>query len=199
MQKLLLTCECGERVQVPRSALGRVGLCPACGQHVAIRADNTTPLKNVSRRVFSDARVMRPSAFSSTSEDEDKRTCGKAVDLYFEQKPAEALAIFETLLERHPNNPDLEACRRLCVEALRERLTSRATAIRERLDGRTLDESTVKEFLLHMMLNGSTEEIQLRAAEIAGQLLLPTREQEVPALEEPSTNRIELLTARHDA
>ena len=42
MRKLVVTCECGQRMQVPRSAVGKTGLCPTCGQSITITNDNAT-------------------------------------------------------------------------------------------------------------------------------------------------------------
>ncbi|MBN2308734.1 MAG: hypothetical protein JXR94_07165, partial [Candidatus Hydrogenedentes bacterium] len=41
MRKLILTCDCGERMKVPRSAVGKTGVCPSCGRRIAITAGNT--------------------------------------------------------------------------------------------------------------------------------------------------------------
>jgi hypothetical protein len=145
----------------------------------------------------------------SSSTEDAKRRFAEAVDLYFKQKYAEALTVFETLAAQFPGNEDIERGRGLCVNALRrspalalehqpatptpspppppppppprpqpvyEHAPRPAPATQprrpdsKRQPPETLDLETLQRILLDKMVNGATEDIQLRAAELAARV-----------------------------
>ena len=140
MRRLMVLCVCGERIQVPRSALGRSGLCPACGRVISITASSATPAKGPVPA--KPASVQNASPFQSTSPFQGggssfgaswnsgngsaapadaKRRFAEAVDLYFSRRYAEALSIFETLAEEFPDNADISSGKSMCMAALQNR------------------------------------------------------------------------------
>ncbi len=197
MRRLMVLCVCGERIQVPRSALGRTGLCPACGRVISITADSATLAKGPTPAKPAAVQQAAPfgaawnSGNGSAAPAEAKRRFAEAVDLYFSQKYAQALTIFETLAEEFPDNSDIVSGREMCMAALRNRQQmalehqpntqnqlpvpldgAGANAIR-RLSPPTepitedVVEDTLKHVLVEKMLNGTDDRIQLRAAELA--------------------------------
>jgi len=174
MRKLLLICDCGERMQVPRTALGRVGLCPACGERIHIRPSNTTAAPVGTKQSAPPpprGRVTpRP---GEPSMEAAKRKFGRAVDLYFAQRYAEALAYFDELAQEFPDNEEVAQARRQCVQALRHARPPMLEYQEEETGAAVspVELASVKRFLLDKMRNGSTEAIQLKAAELACHLL----------------------------
>ncbi|HOE67894.1 MAG TPA: hypothetical protein PLO62_15350 [Candidatus Hydrogenedentes bacterium] len=178
MQKLIVTCECGQRMQVPRSAIGRTGMCPTCGRTMAISADNSSPATSSQQRGrFFSAKTSwwRGGAAAVSPTDDAKRKFGQAVDLYYARHYAEALAIFDDLLRRYPGNADIESGRRECLASLRRPQQTLALEDKGASSfgnaGEELNETTIRRIVLHKMLHGSTDAVQLQAAEIACKLL----------------------------
>jgi hypothetical protein len=173
MRKLILTCECGERMKVPRSAIGRTGVCPSCGRRIAISADNSRPAAT-----GEDTAPHAPSGSSrfGNAREEAKRRYAQAVDLYLSRRYAEALAIFSALTQQFPDDADIERSRIQCIQALRDPIALAiehkpgGPVITERADAE-MDEETIKKFIMEKMLYGSNEMVQLRAAELASRIL----------------------------
>ncbi len=185
MRKLILSCTCGQRMQVPRSAIGRTGLCPSCGAAVPITSENTTQASV--RGAGPDSAPPRGSAvggaWSGTRRsptEEAKRKFGEAVDLYYRRHYAEALAIFNELARQFPGNSEIERGRDQCLAALRGgggneglpahdgyRLPGGGT---EETSGQ-LDETAVRRIVLDKLLHGASDAVQLQAAELASKLL----------------------------
>jgi len=171
MRKLVVTCQCGQRMQVPRSAIGKTGMCPTCGQTVLITAENTRPITPPQRgRLFG---LKNTSWWRGATEppEDAKRRFGQAVDLYCSQRYAEAMAIFNSLAKQFPGNPDIENGRAQCIAALKR---PPALALEDKSPGHvdpTLDEATVKDVVLEKLIHGSSETIQLQAAELACRML----------------------------
>ncbi len=215
MQRLIVTCACGERIQVPRSALGRTGLCPACERPVAITSQNAMPARTQATVIPAPAPASWPDGRGSSSPTEDaKRRFAEAVDLYFKQRYAEALTVFETLAGSFPGNEDIERGRGLCINALRRtqtlalehqvtpqaqtpppppppppsqpprawheaaqeqtlRHTTNAAPARQSVEQQapeSLDLDALKRLLVDKMAHGTTDDIQLRAAELAARV-----------------------------
>lgn len=171
MRKLVVTCQCGQRMQVPRSAIGKTGMCPTCGQAVVISNDNSRPVAETQRgRLFG---LKNTSWWRGSAEppEDAKRRFGQAVDLYCTQRYAEALAIFNSLAKQFPGNPDIENGRAQCIAALKRppalALENKAGAGAEA----KLDEPTVRNVVLDKLTRGSTEAVQLQAAELACKML----------------------------
>lgn len=163
MRKLLLTCACGQRMRVPRSAIGKTGMCPTCGRTMPIGAENTTP-----QQIFG-ANKFWWSGQGPPSEDA-KRKFGEAVDLFNAHRYAEAIAIFDALAKQYPGDPNIMNGRTQCLNALKRRPLALAHEGGD-LDGAKLDEDTVKKVVLEKLLRGSTDTIRLRAAELACKIL----------------------------
>lgn len=202
MRRLMVVCACGERIQVPRSALGKTGLCPACGRSVEVTTANAVPIQTRGPVPTAKASSAQSGQWSTgptpRAVDDTKRKFAEAVDLYFAHRYAEALTIFTTLATLHPDNPDIEMGRSMCVSALRtapgHSLESRrhagelpapdsmphdfAAANRpprrrtELLSGPVppLDLDVFQRFLVDKMMHGESDEIQLRAAELAAKM-----------------------------
>ncbi len=178
MRKLVVTCECGQRMQVPRSAVGKTGLCPTCGQSITITNDNATaaPPPSAARgsRPLNNARQSWWQGRAAPSEDA-RRRFGEAVDLYYLGRYAEALAIFDALAKQFPGNPDIESGRTQCIAGLRRSpaaltMGTAGSSGTVPADAR-LDAETVKRVILDKMIGGATEATQLQAAELAARIL----------------------------
>jgi len=125
----MVLCVCGERIQVPRSALGRTGLCPACGRVIAITAESATTVKgpvparpaSIQNAAPGGASWNAGNGSANAVPPEAKRRFAEAVDLYFSHRYAQALSIFESLAEDYPENSDIISGRQMCTAALRNR------------------------------------------------------------------------------
>lgn len=178
MRRLILTCECGERMKVPRTALGKTGLCPSCGTKINIGRKNT-------RTVWlgggngTGERPFRPEHSEPEAPDaEAKQRFAYATDLYFAQRYAQALAVFLSLCEKYPGNAEVEKGRELCLKALQTRPVlaledkrAQTGASFPAVGDDDLTAATVKRFILEKMFNSPSQEVQLRAAELASRLL----------------------------
>lgn len=169
MRKLIVTCQCGQRMQVPQSAFGKVGMCPTCGHTLRINNQNTS--RPGGAAVGGAGRPFERSRMMDTSE-QDKRRYGEAVDLCKSGRFGEALALFEALARQYPGHPGIENGRSHCLRNLH------GTAGLLESDGRIesvpqggFDRKTVRQVILNKMLRGGSEEIQLQAAELAARVL----------------------------
>lgn len=158
-------------MQVPRSAIGRSGICPSCGRTIAITADNTNsvPQRQLSK-IFS-ARQFWGKNEPEPSEDA-KRRFGQAVDLFYSQRYAEALAVFDSLVRQFPGNSEIANARQQCMAAIKRPPTPPALENKSKsMNADDLSESTVKRVVLEKLLYGASENVQLQAAELACRLL----------------------------
>ena len=176
MRKLIVSCDCGTRIRVPYSAIGRSGLCPECGNTVAITGARAVPSNGNDAAdsgggTTTKARGIRRlfSRGAKTSEEDAKRRFAKAVDLYFSHRYAEALAIFADLSQRFPGNADIASGHEQCLKALQ---APPKLALKDESSSEgALDADTVKRTVLDKLLHGSTEQVQLQAADIACRIL----------------------------
>lgn len=177
MQRLIVVCECGERIQVPRSAIGRTGLCPGCGRRVRVRGDNTVPFRPAVYGFDGPVRAGRqqesePQMPCGAPPEDDKLLFGKGVDLYMEGHYGQALALFSSLLQRYPGSTEIQTARQLCAKGLRALPFKPRDTKPERLgEPEKLDAEFVHKFVLDMMMNGASENVQLQAAELACRML----------------------------
>ncbi len=187
MRKVVIACECGQRLQVPYSALGKVGLCPNCGRKVLISAENA-------RWEHADGQEeIRPPASENhlPLPQEMKNMFGRAVDLFNTGHFAEALAIFDTFEQHFPGNPEIQEARTRCLNALRKARTPRPEPLPHLSAADALDAETVKRVVLEKLLYGPTASVQLEAADIACRILgmyskePPAPKPEAGALHEP--------------
>lgn len=170
MRKLIVTCDCGQRLQVPYSALGRTGTCTACGRTIQILPENARRQPAHAQRDAMTLRESRWQRMSAVSED-IRQLFGKAVDLYNQQKYAESLAILDSFAARFPGNPDIEQARAQCMEAMRRFRLAAPEQKKAALENAKLDEETVKRVVLEKLLYGKTPDVQMAAAEIACRML----------------------------
>ena len=183
MQKLLITCQCGQQMQAPRSALGKMGRCTTCGHTTKITAANTQPMGGNRRpSVFAPRRQAQPESWqqsAASTPDDGKIRFGQAVDHYYAGRYGEALALFDTLARQYPGNADIEHGRDQCMKAVR-----RPAPALPHLDGSTalrssspaevvgvLDVETVRKIVLERLLHSTSETVQVQAAELAMRLL----------------------------
>lgn len=158
-------------MQVPRSAIGKMGQCPSCGEKIPINHETTTRQPQATTSVGSASR-NRWGAKSRPSMDA-KQQFGRAVDLYCAGHYGEALAIFDALQAEFPDSIEIERARRQCAEARTRdpiRLTGPAGA---QITGEEFDEDAmraVRRVALEKMLHGTTETVQLQAAELVARL-----------------------------
>lgn len=192
MRRLIVQCSCGERIQVPQSALGKAGICPSCGTTVLISRDNATPYRPGSppppRSGPPPDRSWNTAGGAGNAPDDIRRKFAEGVDLYFAKRYSEALVIFNQLAASMPHDADIQMGQSMCLNALRKisplgiAQESRAqlpappiTPEREEaiLNGPTpdLDRDFFKRFLFDKMLHGGSDEIQMRAAELAAKML----------------------------
>lgn len=158
-------------MQVPRSAIGKMGQCPSCGEKIPINHDTTTRQPQAAASVGSASRNRwgtrnRPSM-------DAKQQFGRAVDLYCAGHFGEALAIFDALQAEFPDSVEIERARRQCAEARnREPLhlpgPSGGQISGDELDGDAM--RAVRRVAMEKMLHGATDAIQLQAAELVARL-----------------------------
>lgn len=174
MRKYTITCKCGQRMLVPRTAVGKRGMCPSCGNAVDIGSDS------VERQTHRHTTYLRAGSTGwqggeSVSSDEARQRFGQAVDLFYAGRYAEALAIFDLLARQFPGNAEVESGRAQCVAVLNRRVlpgTLGAATVRLPLpEGGDLDAPTIKRVVLDIMIHGSNSEVRLQAAELACKLL----------------------------
>ena len=193
MRRLMVQCTCGERIQVPHSALGKAGLCPACGSTVNISKDNATPYRGTtaspprSGAAPADRGWSVGNAAQNTPGD-IRRRFAEGVDLYFAKRYSEALVIFNALSAVLPHDADIQMGQTMCLDALRKitplglahegpfgRLPAPDDAP-DRVDSilhgptPTLDRDFFKRFLFDKMLHGHGDVVQMRAAELAAKM-----------------------------
>ncbi|MBM3289527.1 MAG: hypothetical protein FJY92_05195 [Candidatus Hydrogenedentes bacterium] len=193
MRRLVVQCTCGERIQVPHSALGRAGLCPSCGATVMISKDNATPFRGVAPAPQQPGprqpdRAWTGGGVSTNAPEDIRRRFAEGVDLYFAKRYSEALVIFNTLAAAMPHDADIQMGQTMCLNALRkvaplgighagmfgqlpapDDMHDRADSL---LNGPTptMDRDFFKRFLFDKMLNGQGDDVQMRAAELAAKM-----------------------------
>lgn len=173
MMGFTLICACGQAMAVPETAVGRNGLCPACGAEIAITRDKLQAPDKARRP--GGGLLSRSRALQTTTNNENReeawRKFATAVDLYNNKRFAEALTLLSALQQSFPGNPSIEAAQAQCAEALQEAASPTLTYEGETVPDSALSEELVKGVILKKMLHGGTEEIQLQAAELAARLL----------------------------
>ena len=170
MRKLSLICDCGQRMMVPESAIGQTGLCPNCGVEIDITAKNTRPYKAARRSGGLMVKARRVKEEPKQSK-QSWREFAAAVDLYSAQRYAESLAILGGLLERHPDNPNVQVAIEQCMKSLQESTAEGRTYAREAVDLDSLNPEIVKSVILDKMTGASDDAIQLQAANMAAHIL----------------------------
>lgn len=175
MEKLTLTCECGQEMLVPASALGKVGLCPSCGAEVRISRSNTRASEAapaVERRPGSGLLGRQRAVARRVSEPREEawRKFATAVDLYGAHRYAEALALLDALLHDYPGNTHIQAARSECLQSLQGVPALPRLYDDHPVPEQTLNAELVKSVVLEKLLHGD-DATQLRAAEVAAHIL----------------------------
>lgn len=169
MDKLSLTCLCGQDMIVPTSALHRAGLCPNCGAKILITEENTRPVDQ--RRRGSLLSRMRDIQTTTEPREEAWREFAAAVDLYNARRYAEALTLLNALGKKFPGNIHIEAARDQCMAALQQTVEGASNYNGHPINDDVLSPELIKRIVLDKLKHGATEDVQLRAAEIAAQIL----------------------------
>ena len=189
MRRLVVKCSCGERIQVPQSALGKTGLCPSCGSTIYISRDNAAPFRHTAEPPRqSPAPGRKWDSGGQEAPPDIRRRFAEGVDLYFAKRYSEALVIFNVLAAAMPHDADIQMGQSMCMNALRkispfglgqDSFAGQLPAppiSEERSDAilngptPTLDADFFKRFLFDKMLHGANDEIQMRAAELAAKM-----------------------------
>ena len=194
MRKLILACECGQRIQLPRNAVGKTGVCPTCGRAIPITKNNTKPLTAKERK---KARMVGAGNGNWTNTqggaqptEESRRLFGRGADLFCEGRYGEALAIFDSLARQFPGIPEIENARKQCMAARQRPLNALPRPGETPSAGpeMTADPETVKRVVLEKMLHARSEAIQLQAAEIMARILGMFDHKPKEAAPEPETS-----------
>ena len=193
MRRLVVQCSCGERIQVPHSALGKAGLCPSCGASIFISKDNAAPYRGTAASTSRTGapQAERPwtgGAAASDAPEDVRRRFAEGVDLYFAKRYSEALVIFNTLAAAMPHDADIQMGQTMCINALRKvapfglghgspfGLLPGGEGPEDRIEKilhgptPTLDRDFFRRFLFDKMLHGQGDDVQMRAAELAAKM-----------------------------
>ena len=190
MRKVIVTCPCGQHMQVSRSAYGKIGICPKCNQKIRVGANGVEPLA-----LPSPADAPSPAANTaqfqerpSADPEAKKRQFAKAVDLFYHARYGEALGILDELRKDLPGNVQIETARARCLDAL----STPAAKAEDTNCGASvppprphdniapppgpepapeLTSQAVHQTVLHLMTSGSTDSVRLQAAELASRIL----------------------------
>jgi hypothetical protein len=182
MRKLILTCHCGQKMKLPRSSIGKKGLCPGCGSEVDISASEARPENRSSAPKFSGTNLPQQHAQAGAQDFslmDAKQAFGRATDLFFEHRYGEALSLFDSIALKFPGSPEIEDARRQCLAAMRRPNLALPPAGAVAAPSLALpapqDKETVKNAVIHKLMEkmqgGASDEIQLRAAELIGQMM----------------------------
>jgi hypothetical protein len=148
-----------------------MGQCPSCGEKIPINRDTTSRTPQARASVETDTR-NRWGTRSKPSLDAKQRF-GRAVDLYCAGYYGEALAIFDALQHEFPDSVEIERARRQCLDARNRdpiHLPGPATG---QVAGDELDEGTLRalrRIAVEKMLHGSSDAVQLQAAELVARM-----------------------------
>lgn len=164
MRRLVVTCTCGAKMQAPRSAYGKIGVCSKCGARLRIGAMNTSPLGLPPPGGLGHEGQARRRQTAGGDGDVQQRF-GRGVDLFYKGQYAEALAVFDGLAREYPGNAEVQNARARCMKAMQDGTEQSASA--RPTEDVELDEKTTKNAILDLMLNGFTESTRLQAAELA--------------------------------
>jgi len=158
-------------MQVPRSAIGKMGQCPTCGEKIPITRETTSRTRPAAMAKGSPNRNRWGTHGGPSIE--AKQRFGRAVDLYCSGKYGEALVIFDALYHEFPDSQEIEKARRQCIEARnRDPLN-----LPEPADGQVLGDElndnilrSMRRILVEKMLHGDTDAVQLQAAELIARM-----------------------------
>lgn len=171
MRNLFITCTCGQQMQVPRSAIGKMGQCPSCGEKIPITRETTSRTRRAAVAKGSPNR-RRWGGGAGPSLDAKQRF-GRAVDLYCSGKYGEALVIFDALMQEFPESMEIEKARHQCIEARNRDPLHLPDPGSGQVMGDVLDDDTLRSMrriVVGKMLHGETDLVQLQAAELVARM-----------------------------
>jgi hypothetical protein len=96
------------------------------------------------------------------------------VDHYYAGRYGQALAVFDGLMKEFPDDSEIERGREQCLAAIRGAKISGLLSHGEAdpsPNASMLNEETVRRIVLEKLVGGSSDEVQLQAAELASKLL----------------------------
>jgi hypothetical protein len=96
------------------------------------------------------------------------------VDHYYAGRYGQALAVFDGLMKEFPDDSEIERGREQCLAAIRGAKVSGLLPHGEAdpsPNASMLNEETVRRVVLEKLVGGSSDEVQLQAAELASKLL----------------------------
>lgn len=183
-------------MQVPRSAIGKMGQCPACGDKIPITRETTSR----TRRASMAKGTPNPNRWGSQKGPsiEAKERFGRAVDLYCAGNYGEALVIFNLLSQEFPDSIEIHKAREQCIEARNRDPLNLPDPASGQVMGDQLDEGilrSMRRIVVEKMLHGSSDAVQLQAAELvarmAGVLDGPPPSESAPEEEQRPTEEAE--------
>ena len=122
MRKIIVTCPCGQRMQVSRSAYGKIGICPKCNQQIRVGSNGAEPLALPSPdEAPSHNPGSAPFQFQGRRNSDSeiaKRKFARAVDFFYHARYGDSLAVLDELRRDLPGNAQIETARARCLEAL---------------------------------------------------------------------------------
>lgn len=190
MRKVIVTCPCGQRMQVSRSAYGKIGVCPKCSQKIRVGANGVEPLA-----LPSPDAPPSPTGYSPQVQCHEPRNSGletakrnfaRAVDLFYHARYGEALTILDDLRKELPGNTQIETARARCHDALKAPKAEAAcgagvsAAASPPIHAQNtpspeppaeLTPQVVHRTVVRLMTSGSTDSVQFQAAELASRIL----------------------------
>jgi len=158
-------------MQVPRSAIGKMGQCPSCGDKIPITRDTTSR----TRRASMAKGTPNPNRWGNQKGPsiEAKERFGRAVDLYCAGNYGEALVIFNMLSQEFPDSIEIHKAREQCVEARNRDPLNLPDPASGQVMGDQLDEGilrSMRRIVVEKMLHGSSDTVQLQAAELVARM-----------------------------
>ena len=197
MRKVIVACPCGQKMQVSRSAYGKIGICPKCNQKIRVGAGGVEPLSLPSPDMPRDnAAAYTPPRHENQYApelDRAKKLFGQAVNLFYRSDYAGALSILENLMRELPGNPQIATARMRCTEAIERAKTAQTAqhsdytpdvepaqktpppphkdAEPHQTQQEPLTPEAVHQALLYLLRQGSPDSVRLEAAELAYRIL----------------------------
>lgn len=158
-------------MQVPRSAIGKMGQCPSCGDKIPITRETTSR----TRRASMAKGTPNPNRWGNQKGPsiEAKERFGRAVDLYCAGNYGEALVIFNMLSQEFPDSIEIHKAREQCVEARNRDPLNLPDPASGQVMGDQLDEGilrSMRRIVVEKMLHGSSDTVQLQAAELVARM-----------------------------
>jgi hypothetical protein len=160
-------------MKMPRSAIGKKGMCPTCGRTLSISSSSTSQdyVRKTERPTISSGQSTAWDGPGLSTEQDVKQAFGRAADLFCEGRYGEALVIFDALAQKYPGNPDIENAREQCLASRKKGpISLPGPEGSYSQDAGTLRQQ-VQDKLVEKMHHGRTEAVQLKAAELLGKML----------------------------